>query len=889
MKTSGRLNKPFKHLYGGRLVLAGYVFAFVSGASALVYEVLWTRRFLSLFGATAPATSAALSAMFLGLAVGSLVVGRRSARWRRPLRAYGVVEVCVGLGALTVLPALGLYEKLYPSIYNGSLRHALFFVAVKTALAMAALFVPAFLMGGTLPLLAQAFVSSREETGKTGSLIYAANTFGAVLGALSVPFLMLPALGAERSYFVAVASNVLVGALAIVFDRLDWRAREEPSADETRPRAAVRDSREKTDARAKSGSRDESDARGRASEARPAWLLTSAAFLSGALVLALEVLWTRMLAQVHENSVYSFAIVLAIFLAGLAGGAAIARALLSKGWSPYKALGLAWVCSGVLIFAAPQLFYYLTGGLRYVSEFGANANSTTLAFAVYTMLAPTLLAGMILPLLLEITANARADSAGHLLGRLLAVNTAGAIVGPLVATYAVLPALGLWAGIALAGLLMIASGEAWLKGLFGKRAAALRRAAVFALLALLVFVANPLTLPRARVRRDGDERLIHLDEGSHGIVSVLESADDRWMLLNNFYTLGGTAFATEERQQARIPLLLHTSPRRVAFLGMGTGITAGGALTPNVERVVALELSPEVVKTAREYFAESNLGLLEDGRVEVVNEDARVYLKASGRKFDVIVGDLVVPWRSGESALFTREHYAAARTALAPGGIFCQWLPMHQLTEEQFNIIAATFLDVFPRATLWRGDFFPDAPALALVGHTDGAAIDANAVDVTAQQLKTSTAASTPLLSAHGGLWLFLVGPLDPADTRFASARRNTEGEPWVELISPSNDLNSKGRASSPFVGEDLLRFMEKVRAAPVEGSPLGAITPEHRSLRESGAMLYEASLLLTRGREAQADALAAQSLSKLPPELRDIIGGGARTDADEGARPRAR
>jgi spermidine synthase len=868
MKTSERHATPFESPYGGRALLAGYLFAFVSGASALVYEVLWVRRFISLFGATAPATSATLSAMFLGLAAGSLFVGKRCARWPRPLRAYGILEVCIALGALLVIPTLGLYERLYPAIYNGSLNRPLVFVAVKSGLAMVALFVPAFLMGGTLPLLAHAFVSTKGETGKTGSAVYAANTFGAVLGALGVPFLLLPALGAERSYFVAAACNLLVGASAILLDR---DAQQQSIAREERRRTAVQETRSKS------------------SQSKPAWLLSSAAFLSGALVLALEVLWTRMLAQVHENSIYSFAIVLAIFLAGLAGGASLARALLLRKRDACKALGLSWVCAGVLVFVTPQLFYFLTGGLSYVNEYGAGANLMTLVFAVSTMLPPTLLAGLILPLLMEITANARADSAGPLLGRLLAFNTAGSVVGPLVATYVILPMLGLWTGIALAGLLMIAAGEVWLRGLFRRRPTTARRASVFALLAALFVGASPLTLPRARVKRDGDEKLIHLDEGSHGIVSVVESPDDRWMLLNNFYTLGGTAFAVEERQQARIPLLLHPSPRRVAFLGLGTGITAGGALLPNVEKLVALELVPEVVKTAGDYFAESNLGLLKDRRVEVVNEDARVYLKASGQTFDVIVGDLVVPWRSGESSLFTREHFTTARGALAPGGIYCQWLPMHQLTEEQFKLITATFLDVFPHATLWRGDFFTDAPALALVGHTSPDAIDTDAVDVAAERLKPSTLPTTPILSAHGGLWLYLVGPLDPADPQFARARRNTESEPWIELLSPANNLNSKGTPSSPFVGEDLLRFMEKVRAAPLNNSPLMNLSPEHLRWRDSGAILWEASLLLSQGRESQADARAAESLAMLPPELRDLIGGATRPETNEGTPPHTR
>jgi len=232
MKTSERPAPQVRSPYRSRTVLAGYVFAFVSGAAALVYEVLWVRRFVSLFGATAPAASATLSAMFVGLAAGSLLVGRRSARWRRPLRAYGILEVCIALAALTVIPALGLYERIYPAIYNGSFNHPLVFVAVKTALAAAALFVPAFLMGGTLPLLAHAFVSSREEFGKTGSVIYAANTFGAVLGALAVPFLLLPTLGAERSYFAAAAANLCVGALAILLDR-SYRVARETAAEGT--------------------------------------------------------------------------------------------------------------------------------------------------------------------------------------------------------------------------------------------------------------------------------------------------------------------------------------------------------------------------------------------------------------------------------------------------------------------------------------------------------------------------------------------------------------------------------------------------------------------------------------------------------------------------------
>jgi spermidine synthase len=404
------------------------------------------------------------------------------------------------------------------------------------------------------------------------------------------------------------------------------------------------------------------------------------ALLSGTLVLGLEVLWTRMLAQVHENSIYAYAIVLAVFLAGLAGGAFLSRLLLSRSFDPNRALGLAWIGSGLLVFASPGLFYFLTNGLSYVNEFGSSPALTTVTLALATMLLPTLLAGMVLPLLMDLITGSNRGEAGPMLGSLLAKNTAGAIAGPLIATFILLPKLGLWVSIAVAGFAMILIGELVLSDLHSRAVLVFRRSTVLSLLAASIIVGNPLNLPAVKFKRQGNETLVHLEEGSHGIVAVVENPDERWMLLNNFYTLGGTGSAIEERQQARIPLFLHPSPHRVAFLGLGTGITAGGALLPPVENLVAIEIVPEVVRIAKEFFAEANLGVLTDPRVTAINEDARVYLRTSGQTFDVIVGDLVVPARSGESALFTREHFVTARQALAPDGIFCQWLPMHQLS-----------------------------------------------------------------------------------------------------------------------------------------------------------------------------------------------------------------
>jgi spermidine synthase len=355
-------------------------------------------------------------------------------------------------------------------------------------------------------------------------------------------------------------------------------------------------------------------------------------------------------------------------------------------------------------------------------------------------------------------------------------------------------------------------------------------------------------------------------EGSHGIVAVVEQPGSRRIKLDNFYVLGGTASVGDERMQAHLPLLLHPAPKRVAFLGLGTGITAGGALLHPLERITAIELVPEAVTAARTYFAEANLGVVGQARSEVVVDDARSFLRHSGRQFDVIVGDLVVPWRRGESALYSAEHFAAAYRALAPGGLFCQWMPMFQLSEEEFRIVAATFLDVFPRASLWRGDFAPDQPALALLGHADArAVIDPVAVARRVHEMKSD--AANPHLVHEAGLWTLLVGPIYPRDPRFASVRRHRDSRPWLELLSPL--AHAAGRGERPvFVGRELERCLGEIRAAPRTDSALAALTSENLSWRDAGRDLAEAMQFFSEGRSMEGESRLRAAVGRLPPEL---------------------
>jgi spermidine synthase len=370
------------------------------------------------------------------------------------------------------------------------------------------------------------------------------------------------------------------------------------------------------------------------------------------------------------------------------------------------------------------------------------------------------------------------------------------------------------------------------------------------------------------------ERLVEIAEGPQGVVAVTESPLGRSIKVDNHYVLGGTGLAGDERQLGHIPLLLHPNPKRVAFLGLGTAITAGAAVLHPVAEIDAVELLPEVASAARRRFADFNLAVLDDARTRVVLDDARTFLAAPPGRFDVLVGDLVVPWRAGESALYTREHFEHARAALDEGGLFCQWLPAYQLSVAQFDTIAATFLDVFPRATLWRGDWWQATPTLALIGHTSD--VDPDAVAASVAALRPKIDAMSPYLADVAGLWLYLIGSLDRDLARFRSARRHTFDAPWLELAAPGEAAASGSGAT--LVGARLGDLLAEIGALPIGGTALARLRePRELAWRAAGAEIWRAGELVVAGRGDEGRELARRTLDGLPAPLRDAILAGVR------------
>ena len=444
-----RQSSPALH----RALLA--VLVFLSGAASLVYEVLWLKELGLLFGSTAYAASTTLAVFFLGLAVGGAVFGRLSPRLRSPLRTYAWLELGIAASAVAYFLLLAIYFRLYGSLYDALADRPAAFNTARMALATLALLPPAALMGGTLPVLGQYLVRRPDELGRIGSFLYAVNTLGAATGAFLAGFVLPLALGFDRAYLLAMAVNVAVAVLA-------WRL----AASDEQPGTSRRDlpadnGLHRSRGRAPRGRPAASPA---ADASCPAWLLATVACLSGAFALGLEVLWTRMFAQVLQNSVYTFSIILVVFLAALATGSAIANRLCRVRAAPGQVLWLLLTLSGLGVAVIPFGFHDLTGGLGTLVTgdgwllyvFSIFANTALLLFV------PAALLGSAFPYLLRAAEGSRGEP-GAIIGRLNALNTGGAVIGSLTAGFVLLGSIGLWNSMRLFafGYLVLALAACW--------------------------------------------------------------------------------------------------------------------------------------------------------------------------------------------------------------------------------------------------------------------------------------------------------------------------------------------------------------------------------------------------------------------------------------------
>ncbi len=461
-------------------------------------------------------------------------------------------------------------------------------------------------------------------------------------------------------------------------------------------------------------------------------------------------------------------------------------------------------------------------------------------------------AGLIFPLLLRdaITAGARR------VGVLLAWNGLGGWLGAELCQSRLAPAFGLWTTVTVLaagyGALFVVVALRQTRSSNRSRMSAVTTALVLTLAASAWFTRE---LPQTTVNRG--ERLAAVTVGREGVVATLECGPGDWqMLFNNSYTLGGTKAQFNQERQAHLPLLLHGRARAVACLGVATGGTVGGvALHPEIERIEAIELSPLVLKYAREFFGSYHRQVFADPRVRFFEEDARSIIAARPGAYDVVVGDLFLPWRTGEGRLFVLEHYQNVRRSLKPGGLFCQWLPLFQLTRPQFETIARTFREVFPDAFLVRADFYTEMPILGLVGGRELARVDWPQVAAACARLRADGSITDPLARHVEGVAMMIVGPL-PAPP---PGPLNTLANAWLEWDAGKNILEMR---TPWFIGVPCGEYVREVHRA---GQTI--LPPELRAAHDVGQFFLTLEIAAKLQLPALAD-LQSQTHDRMPGSL---------------------
>jgi spermidine synthase len=738
----------------------------VSGCAGLGYQIVWTQQSALWLGHESAAVLAVVTAFFGGIALGALALGARIERSDHPLRWYAACEAVIGVWGLVLLVLMAPFSHWVLDL-TGVRPTPLWQWTVAFGATFSLLLPATAAMGATLPAMERVMARMHEQ-GRSIAAHYASNTLGAVIGVLVTAFWCVPAFGLARTAGLCVALSMLCAAVALVAlprapapaPVLPTGARDSPSAQAALARLAI----------------------------------------TGLLGIGYEVLVVRVLGQVTEDTVYTFAMLLAVYLVGSGLGAAAYQRWLAWRHKPDTlcdqllcALAAACLIGTGSLWASEQARAWL---LAHADASLAAAISTEAALALAAFGLPTLVMGAVFSHL-----SARAHAAGVSFGQALGVNTSGAALAPLLFGVLLAPMLAPKGALLLIALayLALATPRSWFKPAVWATAGA----------ALAMIVWAP---PLAFVEMPEGGHLVSYQEGVAAAVSVVEDADGVARLrINNRQQEGSSATRLVDARQALLPVLLHPSPHRALFLGLGTGVTASAAAEDPGLQVDAVELLPEVIAASR-WFTHVSANGAPHPHLHVIAADARRYVRATTQHYDVIVSDNFHPARSGSGSLYTVEHFQAVRERLAPGGVFCQWLPLHQLDLTTLRSIVRSFVIAYPDASALLASNSLQTPVLGLIGHAG-----ADRLDMAGVQRRLATAAG-PNLPAEFGivdefalLGSFVAGPT--ALARFAgNAIANTDDRPIVAYRAPGITY-----VPDSLPGDRLLALLHELAVEPAD------------------------------------------------------------------------
>lgn len=788
-----------------------------SGCSALIYEIVWYQMLQLAIGSTAVSLGFLLASFMGGLCIGSIglpryLAGRHSGA--HPLRVYAALEI--GIGVLGILVLFGI--PLVDRVYVAGAEHGLPGMLLRGFISAVCLLPPTILMGASLPALVR-WVERGPRGVSWWGLLYGGNTLGAVFGCLLAGFFLLRVYNMATATYVAAALNFAVAVSSgLLARRVPPRGEgEEPATPAATPAMA--------------------------GEPSSNWPVYVTIAISGATALGAEVIWTRLMAMILGSTVYVFSIILAVFLIGLAIGSGLGSMLLRSlgagagprlalGWSQLLlAAGIAWTAYMV----ADSLPYWPVNPMLATSPW--YNFQLDMARCLWAILPPTILWGASFPLACAAVSSER-DDPGRLVGAVYAANTFGAILGALVVSLWLVPAIGTQNSTRVI-LLLAAAGAlvVLLPQLARSRSMALAAGVTAALLVTIQLARGVDPIPgkviaygRRIMISSPNSELLYTVEGRNSSVAITRWSDGAYEV-----DVNGHVEATTEpydmklqRMVGHLPALLHPNPKSVLGIGFGAGVSAGTFTRyPGIEHITVCEIEPVIPPTSTRYFAKQDYDVYHNPRTRIVYDDARHYLMTTTDHYDIIASDPLDVFVKGTAALYTKEYFEAVKRHLNPGGMFTLYVPLYESDMRTVKSELKTFFEAFPHGTVWANTIEGRGYDMVFMGQQDPLRIN---LDEISQRLARPDYA--PVAES-----LHDIGIGSPTALLATYAGRRADLEQWLR----DSDINSDGDLRLQYIGgwginssmeDQIYRELISYRRPPAE---LFTGSPEHlQSLMEA-------------------------------------------------------
>jgi spermidine synthase len=789
-----------------------YCLFFLSGGSALIYEIVWQRALNLVFGVSTLSVSAVLAAYMGGLALGGFLFGRRADRTPHPLRLYALIELGIAVTGLLVPIALSPAASLAARLPAGGTGYAI----ARVLLSLLVLGIPTTLLGATLPVMSRLMLRKDGKRGSVFSLFYAVNTLGAVTGAALTGLVFLRVLGMTQSLWIAAAINVFTACAAMFLSRLAGDKAQSPAELTGRPGLP------KTPAPA-----------GRHWNAASGFILFCAV-LTGTLCTGLEVVWSRILGILTSNSAYGFALILIVVLFGLFLGSLVNALWSRRPGNPWRRLACCQLLlAGITVFAGP--FFHTTP--EWLASWCDQASPTRiflgeLLLTTAALFVPSILMGMSLPLLAGMVVES--PNFGQALGKLYAVNTLGCAIGPFLIGFILIPTIGIHGtlGICFAISIVVAltavlcrvgrvfeAHHSPMVGLEDSTHPTRYSPSVFAIVGILAFSTAWFLVPAGRYLKspvEAPRQLLYYAEGDSAVVAVIEEAGGSRSILVDGQPVAGTGGTSvvDQKMLAHLPLLLHPSPHRALTVGFGSGGTSYSMTLHGID-VDCVEIEARVPGAA-EHFASENHGILSHPRYRLILDDARGRLRDADRPYDVIVTDCTnIQYRSNAD-LYTTDYFRLMRDLLSADGIAAAWVPANGIHGSDLKTLIRSFRAIFPHTSIWFMNTLP-TDFLIVVGTPKPLRIDMAAWQARMREPGVYADLATVGLADARRLAFTLLTAGDELSAYVGDGPLHTDDRPILAY-------STYGAAYQPTIASNLIELL----ACRVD--PAGYVTEPHNS-----------------------------------------------------------